>query len=72
MGKSALMSLNISLEQTTVSRNTMKTIIIKIDFSYPVTGCVLREISALIERWLKKKKIGYSCIDASIKLHEKQ
>ncbi len=71
MGKSALMSLNISLEQTTVSRNTMKTIIIKIDFSYPVTGCVLREISTLIEFWLKKKKIGYSCIDASIKLHEK-
>lgn len=71
MGKSALMSLNISLEQTTVSRNTMKTIIIKIDFSSPVTGCVLHEISALIERWLKKKKIGHSCIDASIKLHEK-
>ena len=49
----------------------MKTIIIKIEFSSPVTGCVLHEISALIECWLKRKKIGYSCIDTSIKLHEK-
>ena len=71
MEKSALMSLNISPEQATASRNTMKTIIIKIEFSSPVTGCVLREISALIECWLKRKNIGYSCIDASIKLHEK-
>ena len=47
MGKSALMSLNISLEQTTVSRNTMKTIIIKIDFSSPVTGFVLHEIGTI-------------------------
>lgn len=48
----------------------MRNIIIKIKFCAPVSGKILNEVSKILERYLKRNKIDYGCIDASIECSE--